>query len=78
MSGKKVIAAKNLPMRLPISLSILLWLLLDRLAAASWAWGCVGTLLAIIWIVAIYEVFTQESVELKELSASRSDGEAKS
>lgn len=68
MSGKKVIAGKNLPMRLPIGLSILLWLLLDRLGAPSWAWGCVGTMLAIIWAVSIYAVFTQESVELKELA----------
>ena len=68
MSRTKVIAGKNLPIRLPITLSILLWLLLDRLGAPSWVWGVVGTLLAIVWIVAIYAVFTQESVELKELS----------
>jgi len=69
MSGTKVIAFKNFPARPPISLSILLWLLLDRLAAPSWVWGVVGTLLAIIWALSLYSICTQELVELKELAA---------
>jgi hypothetical protein len=68
MSGKKVIAFKSLPMRPPISLSILLWLLLDRLNAPVWVWSVVGTLLGIVWIISLHEVFTQELVDLKELA----------
>lgn len=68
MSGKKVIAFKSLPMRPPINLSILLWLLLDRLSAPVWVWSVLGTLLGIIWIVSLNLIFTQELVELKELA----------
>lgn len=71
MSGKKVVATKNLPMHPPITLTIACWLLLDRLRAPAWVWGAVGTLLGLIWLIALYEIFTQEPTELKELQSSR-------
>ena len=61
----KVIAFKQLPSRLPIQSSIVIYLLMDRLNAGALAWGIVGTLLVIVWLAAIYQVYNQEQTEIK-------------
>jgi hypothetical protein len=42
---RKVIHKKNLPVHLPLSLTIALYLLLDRSNAPGWVWGALGVLL---------------------------------
>lgn len=62
----KVISYKNMPVRLPVGGSCVLYLLLDRFQAPGWVWGVLGTLLAILWIVAVHKMFTQKQTELFE------------
>ena len=61
MKTKKVVSYDNLPTRLPIWPTGTAFLLLDRFHAVGWVWGIFGTLFALIWIVALYAVWTQES-----------------
>jgi hypothetical protein len=67
MKHQKVVSNKNLPTRLPITLSIWVWLLLDRLKAASWVWGVVGTLVVILWAAAIFGIIHEDRTDLREL-----------
>jgi len=54
MKHSTVIKSSSLPMRSPLGLAILFWLLLDRLGAPGWAFGVLWTLvglLVMIWII---------------------------
>lgn len=62
---RKALDRKNLPCSLPTSSTAIAWLLLDRFSAPGWLWGVSLTLLAILWIASIYDVFTCEKVELQ-------------
>lgn len=53
MKRKTAIKSSSLPTRSPIGSAIVLWLLLDRLGAPSWAFGVLWTVIglaAITWI----------------------------
>jgi len=57
MKHSTVIKSSSLPTRSPFGLAILLWLLLDRLAAPGWAFGALWTviaLLAVMWVVSFW------------------------
>lgn len=57
MKRSIVIKSSSLPMRSPIGIAIVFWLLLDRLAAPGWAFGVLWTLvglLALIWIISFW------------------------
>lgn len=60
----KVVHHKNLPTKLPINITLIAWLMLDRLDAPQLAWGIVGTVLAFIWIVLVIAMFVEEKVNL--------------
>lgn len=60
----KVIAGNNLPMRLPLWPSCIIYLLLDRFQPPSWVWGATITLMALVWIICIYAIWNQESVDI--------------
>jgi len=62
----KVIARKNLPVRLPLFPTITLWLLLDKLQSPGYVWGIVGTLMALIWIAAIFMIIKEKEVNVLE------------
>jgi hypothetical protein len=62
----KVIAEKNLPVRMPLQFSLICYLLLDKFHAEGWVWGVVGTILALYWFAYIYGLATQEYVDLFE------------
>lgn len=65
MKVQKVLSYKNLPTKLPVQLTIIWWLLLDRLNAPEWGWAVSGTLLALFWITSVYIKFhREEPVEL--------------
>ncbi|MBW9334569.1 hypothetical protein FEE59_13705 [Herbaspirillum sp. RU 5E] len=61
---RNVISRKNLPVRLPMPLTISLGLLIDRLDAPGWVWGVAGTAMAIIWISAILLLAAEEETEV--------------
>jgi hypothetical protein len=57
MNHSTVIKSSSLPTRSPLGLAILLWLLLDRLAAPGWAFGVLWTViavLAVMWVVSFW------------------------
>lgn len=62
----KVISSKNLPTRPPLVASVVAWLALDRSHAPSWLWGCVGTLLLAVWVLCIYVMANEKSVNILE------------
>lgn len=64
MSKYHVIKHSSLPARSPLLLTIVMWLLLDRLQSVQWAWGAVGVILVLIWIGFIIRVFTDSQADL--------------
>ena len=66
MKKAKVVKVANLPARFPIVATAVWWMLFDRLHAPPLAWGVFYTLAAIIWVISIFAVFNQESVDLFE------------
>jgi hypothetical protein len=61
MKRKTVIKATSLPAKSPASFAILFWLLLDRLDAPQWAYGVLWTIVALLAIGFIYQLFTVET-----------------
>lgn len=61
---RNVISRKNLPVRLPMPMTISLGLLLDRLDAPGWVWGVGGAAMVIIWISAILLLASEEETEV--------------
>ncbi len=60
----KVISFNQLPTRLPVGWSCLIYLMMDKFQAGALAWGIVGTLMAIVWIVSITVICKEERVKL--------------
>lgn len=60
---KKVLAYKHLPSRLPITLTLLAWLTLDRAHAPQWLWGAVGLGILATWVAAVYGMLHEEECE---------------
>lgn len=65
MTDVRVIKASQLPARLPIFSTIVVWLLMDRLQAGQLAWGIVGTFMAILWVVCITLCCIQKSTPVR-------------
>lgn len=61
MAGRRVIAYKYLPGRLPWLGTAVVWLLLDRYHAPSWLIGALG---ALVWIVCIHGMLTQTFIRI--------------
>ena len=47
----KVIDPKQLPMRSPLVATLVFWLALDHWNAPGWAYGAVGVVMAVAWIL---------------------------
>lgn len=60
MKKVPVLAWKHYPAKLPIIPTIVFWLALERLSAPGWAWGVVGTILVVGWVLNIIALFRQE------------------
>lgn len=54
-----------MPAQLPTQTTALAYLLLDRWQAAGWVWGIVGTVLALIWVIALIRMFTDKQKPLQ-------------
>lgn len=61
---RRVIAGINLPLRMPLSFTLLVLLLLDRIRPAEWIWAVVGMLVLLTWGLWLWDVFHRESVDL--------------
>ena len=64
MAAKKVISRKNLPASIPLISTAVTWLVLDRLQAAGWVYGVMGTVLALAWIGAIVGMCTEKQTDV--------------
>lgn len=64
MKKRKIaIKASSLPARSPVGFAILIWLLLDRLAAPDWAYGVLWTIVALAtinWVVCFCTTVEQD------------------
>lgn len=56
--SRTVLPWNALPTNLPVQTTALAGLLLDRFSAPGWVWGVVGTLMALVWIVAVVRLCT--------------------
>jgi hypothetical protein len=71
---RKALSYKNVPRSLNLQIFATAWLLLDRLNPPLWAWGMVGTLCGLIFIVKIIDFLEAEDFELPngtELTGAR-------
>ncbi len=61
---KKVVAVKNEKTKLPIEFTALCWMLMDRFHAIGWVKGMAWTLIAVIWIGLLYNIWIEEEVDI--------------
>jgi hypothetical protein len=61
---RKALSTQNRPAGFGLLFPIVMYLLLDKIDAAPWAWGAVGTIVVIVVIANIVDYFTCEQVEL--------------
>jgi hypothetical protein len=64
MKNRKVISPKNLPSRLPIVLTFMLYIILDKFNAPQWLWGGLGSIIVALWILIIIARYHEEEVDL--------------
>lgn len=64
MKKLQVIKPDNLPTKLPLTLTIALYLLIDKLNSPQWIWGMFWTLTVILWACSIYRMWVEEQVEI--------------
>jgi FtsH-binding integral membrane protein len=60
MEKKLVIAANEIPMRMPVISSLVWWLFLREIEAPGWAYGAVSVVLVIGWIAWAVQIFMFE------------------
>lgn len=61
---RRVLHGACLPLRMPLAMTILLWLLLDRFHVPGWAWGIAGTLVLFIWVCWVWDVATRANINV--------------
>lgn len=70
MKGRKVVSPKALPTNLPVSLTVSVFLLLDRLNVEGWVWGAVSAFFTLIWVASIAQLVTHEQVDIFDKESS--------
>jgi hypothetical protein len=67
MKEVKVVRRTSLPARIPVSPTLLSWLLLDHFKSPGWIWGVTGTLIAMLWVGWVICIIreTETDVEFK-------------
>lgn len=61
---RKTIKYSNIPTSLPLTPTATLYLLMDKFHSPQWLWGAIGLLVLVVWISAIYNIATEESVDV--------------
>lgn len=64
MKTRKVVHIDNLPMKFPLIPSVLAWLVLENVNPEGWIIGVSWTVIALWWIVAIFDKANSESVKV--------------
>lgn len=64
MKKRKVISSNNLPIRAPVLATFVWWLVLEKLGVPSWAFGVIGTLIAVAWVVFFIDLFNREEINV--------------
>lgn len=60
----KVISRKNLPTRLPVLFTLVVWLLLDRFDPAGWVHGAVWAVVVLLWVACIFQLAKEREVDV--------------
>ena len=63
MKTMKWIHSNNMPVKLPVSTTAVLWLLIDRLQPVQWLIGVLWTCMAILWIGSIICIVRSERLD---------------
>jgi hypothetical protein len=61
---RRLIWTGNLPMRIPIWQTLLVWVALDHFRAPAWLWGGAALFLILLWAAWIHQVSTRDSVDV--------------
>jgi len=69
MSKKFVVSRKSLPTSLPIQVTVIGYLLLDKFHPAEWVWGAVVLFLVLLWINSIILIINEEQVDFLNTSS---------
>lgn len=69
----KVISWGNMPTKLPTVSSLLAYLYLDRFKPAQWVWAVVITLVAGWWLMSLYCLAIEESIEIFKGDEKKND-----
>lgn len=80
MNFKQVISHRNLPRRAPVSFTLLAATSCKAFDAPEWAWGAVGLLVLLLWIVYIAKVALEKEIEVnlfREKQEDKMNGEVK-
>ena len=62
--GKSVIKLNNLPAKLPVTETMVYVMAMDFFKTPQWGIGIMAFLLCCKWIIAIYDLCTQQSVDI--------------
>ncbi len=63
---RRVIKASNLPVRLPLTSTVVAYLLLERLNAVWWVWLVVAWLYGLYWLGTLVALIAQRPVDMFE------------
>lgn len=64
MEKIKRISHKNLPVKIPVTSTAVIYLYLDKYNAPGWLWGVVVTLIVIVLILTISIIYKEDKVDI--------------
>lgn len=65
---RRILAARNLPMRMPWQPTLLIWLALDHWHAPGWLWGAAGLFLVAAWVCFFHDAMHTHATSLDDLA----------
>ena len=60
----KVIADTNLPTKLPLSGTLVTWLMLEHFHSPGWVYSVVGFGFAIVWVISLFKLIDEKQVNI--------------
>jgi hypothetical protein len=70
---RRVFVAAEMPVRIPLGPTILIWLLLDRFRPSGWVWGAGGLMVVIMWVIWGIDAATRQNVSIDDLLRKNDD-----
>lgn len=64
---RQVLAAANLPMRMPLWPTFTAWVALDYFHAPGWLWGMTALFFVAAWAIWFHDVSTRRDIALDDL-----------